>query len=199
MSDTRAEPLGQSPAELLQIRLRKTWVAGERERRSAIELDLDTPAEDDAAHPGSATARGDLARRLAFRRRGVNLPLPRDDQVVLHDERIEVEEVENGRRSGNELSAKRRKRRAEAPGRTRPGQLRVRTKLLDRRQPALEDRDILLRRALLRSEKPRGVGEFRPHVAEGDRGHRELVHDLPQPGSSVDGRDTPEREHERDG
>ena len=60
-----------------------------------------------------------------------------------------------------------------------------------------EQRHGLGRRALLRPEEPRRVGERRPHVAQDRRRDGELAEHLAQPRAAVDGRASAEPDEER--
>ena len=100
---------------------------------------------------------------------------------------------------GDELGAEGSERGAEPTGRARAGQARERRELVHPGQPTLEHRDGLGRRALLRPEQARGVGERRPHVAKDRRRHGELAEHLTQARAAVHGRASAEPDEERRG
>ena len=80
---------------------------------------MTTPPKTTHAHAGRRAAARDLGRRLSLRRRRVDAPLARDDEVVAA--RVEADEVEHGRRARRRARrrATRARRRARPPRRSR--------------------------------------------------------------------------------
>ena len=125
---------------------------------------------------GRAGAAHDLARRFAKRRRRVDAPLARDDEVERRG--VEPDRVEYVCRPRNELGAERRERGAEPTRRAGAGLVSDRHKLFSRRKRALELRDHGPIGALLRAEEARGFEQRRRDVARDERRNRQAVDDL---------------------
>ena len=130
---------------------------------------LDAPAEDDAADARRGARARDLARRLALRRRRVDVPLAGDDEVAA---------ARGARRSrrgrappARPARARRRARRAPRRARRRrPSRAARRTaRAPPSRRAALELGDGLRRRALLRAEEPRRVARGVVRTSQSDR------------------------------
>ena len=95
----------------------------------------------------------DLAGRFPKRCRGIDAPLAGDDEVVAGG--VEAGRVEHERSTRHELGAEERERRPETARSASTGLVLNQHKLLSRREPPLELRDLGRAGALLRAEEPR--------------------------------------------
>ena len=130
-------------------------------------------------------------------RRRIDLTLARDRELAATKAVVEADEVEDRRRARHELGSESSKRCAETSGGAGARKPGVRQKLVHAGESALEDRDVILRRALLRAEHASRVRKRRRHVDERGRRNRELAQDLPQTGTSVNGRASTETDEKR--
>jgi hypothetical protein len=104
-------------SEVLEILARPRAVSRQADRLDAVERAHDAAAEDDAAHAAAAARAADDSRGLPLGRRAVDLALAGHRRGRSPQTLVEADEVETGRRAGNELRAE----RGEAPRRAPRG------------------------------------------------------------------------------
>src|SRR5262249_49217387 len=152
---------------------------------SALEIHFDAPAENNAAHAFVTACPQRLTRRLPGRRGLVDRAFAGDDEVSRAEADVEVETPEDFPRPRNQLRAEQRERgpdTARRPGARKPC---GRRELLHCGETALEQLDLLRRRALLRSEEPGRIQERRQRVAEDGRRRGQLVQRFSEAGAAV--------------